>query len=79
MLTDLEVRSTERNKLVYRCQLLGGKGCGKSAFVRGLVGKEKMQVSAEMEEGEAVSIKAITLPNSASPVYLVVRADTIVL
>lgn len=74
MQPNLEVRSAERNKLVYRCQLLGGKRCGKSAFVRGLVGKEKMLVSAEMEEAEAVAIKAITLPNSASPVYLVVCA-----
>lgn len=66
------MKSSERNKLVYRCQLLGGKGCGKSAFVRGLVGKEKLIVSDELEEAEAVAIKPITLPNSTTPVYLVV-------
>ena len=66
-----EVRSTERNKLVYRCQVLGSKGCGKSCFVRGLLGKG-LQVPADLDEGEAVTIRAITVPNSTSPVYLVV-------
>lgn len=66
------MKSNQRNKLVYRCQVLGGKGCGKSSFVRGLVMKEQVPVFVDMEEGEAVTIKAITLPDSASPIYLVV-------
>lgn len=67
-----EVKSTERNKLVYRCQVFGGKGCGKSSFVRGLLGKESSQVSTDLEEGGSVSIRAVTLPNSTASVYLVV-------
>lgn len=67
-----EVKSTERNKLVYRCQVFGGKGCGKSSFVRGLLGKKSSQVSTDLEEGEAVAIRAVTLPNSTASVYLVV-------
>lgn len=66
-----EIKSNQRTKLVYRCQVLGGKGCGKSSFVRGLLGKGQMAIPADVEV-EAVSIKAITLPNSASYVYLVV-------
>ena len=66
----IEVKSHQRNKLVYRCQVLGGKGCGKSSFVRGLVRKE--QAPAEEELGDAVTVKAITLPESTSPIYLVV-------
>lgn len=67
------MKSHERNKLVYRCQVLGGKGCGKSSFVRGLVGKEQASAFTDMDEiGDAVTVKAITLPDSTSPIYLVV-------
>lgn len=68
-----EVRSNERNKLVYRCLVLGSTGCGKSSFVRGLIGRE--QVAASMEEGDAVAIKTITLPNSTSSVYLMLQEN----
>lgn len=69
----IEVKSHQRDKLVYRCQILGGKGCGKSSFVRGLVGKQQAPALLDQEElGEAVTVKAITLPDSTSPIYLVV-------
>ena len=68
-----EVGLSQHTKLVYRCQVLGGKGCGKSSFIRGLVGKEMALVPEELQEEEAMSIKALTLPSSTSPVYLLVR------
>ena len=37
-----EVRPHERQKSVYRCRVMGSKNCGKTTFVRGLIGKEQV-------------------------------------
>lgn len=64
-----EVKATQRNKTVYHCQVLGGQGCGKTALVQGLVGKELVGAPSDME---SVAVKALTVPNSVEPIYLVV-------
>ena len=71
-----EVPVSQHSKIVYHCQVLGGKGCGKSSFVRGLVGKEMALVPEELQYEEAMSIKALTLPSSTSPIYLLVCMST---
>ena len=38
----LEVAPHDRQRKVYWCRVMGGRGCGKSGFVRGLVGKAKV-------------------------------------
>ena len=43
-----EVQPGDRQKSVFRCRVLGSKACGKSAFVRGLVGKEQVWPTATM-------------------------------
>ena len=63
---------SQHKKTVYRCQVLGGKGCGKSSFVRGLVGKALEEVPEEVQVEESMSIRSLTLPSSAAPVYLLV-------
>ena len=40
-----EVRAGERVKCVYHCQVLGGRGSGKTSFVRGLIGNEQVGVA----------------------------------
>ncbi len=69
----LEVAAGQLKKSVYFCQVLGGKGCGKSAFVHGLVGKGTEKIPEELQEEDALSIRSLTLPAVSSPVYLLVR------
>ena len=68
----LEVQPHEREKSVYRCRILGSMECGKSSFVRGLVGKENEGPHADIVGDEAMSVRALTLPNLNKEIYLVV-------
>ena len=68
----LEVQPHERDKSVYRCRVLGSMECGKSSFVRGLVGKENVEPHADIVGDESMSVRALTLPNDNKEIYLVV-------
>lgn len=70
-----EVRPHERQKSVYRCRVLGSKNCGKTTFVRGLVGKEQSPYP-DIEGEEAVSVKSLTL--AESHIYLVLHESSFV-
>jgi len=67
-----EVGLGQLKKSVYKCQVMGGRGCGKSSFVRGLVGKGLAPVPEELQVEEAMSVKSLTLPDVPGPVYLLV-------
>ena len=67
-----EVQAHERDKSVYRCRVLGSTECGKSSFVRGLVGKELSDAQSDVMGEEAMSVCALTLPNVNKEIYLVV-------
>ncbi len=64
----LDVEPTDPERNVYHCRVLGGKGCGKTSFVRGLIGQSKVAGDGE----EAMTIKGLTLPNTQQLIYLVV-------
>ena len=65
----LDVEAMDPDRSVYHCRVLGGRGCGKTSFVRGLIGQS--EVAAEDGE-EAMTIKGLTLPDTQRQVYLVV-------
>ena len=67
-----EVQAHERDKSVYRCRVLGSMECGKTQFVRGLVGKENSEPLSDEIGEEAMSVRALTLPNVNKEIYLVV-------
>ena len=67
-----EVALGQLKKSVYTCQVMGSRGCGKSSFVRGLIGKGLAPVPEELQVEEAMSIKSLTLPATPGPVYLLV-------
>ena len=50
---------------------MGDKECGKSTFVRGLIGKEEC-LNPDEAGDEAMTVRALTLPNSSKHIYLVV-------
>jgi Ras family protein T1 len=71
-----EVRSGQKVKSVYHCQVLGERGGGKSTFVRGLIGREQVVGQGEEEgeeEEEAVTIRS--LPVAGSTVYLILHEN----
>ena len=65
----LDVEAMDPDRSVYHCRVLGARGCGKTSFVRGLIGQS--EVAAEDGE-EAMTIKGLTLPDTQRQVYLVV-------
>ena len=71
----VEVRPHERDKMVYRCRVLGSMECGKSSFVRGLVGKETSDALSDIVGEEAMSVRALTLSNVNKEIYLVVSRN----
>ena len=67
-----EVSAHERDKSIYRCRVMGSMDCGKTCFVRGLVGKENAEPPSDEVGEEAMSVRALTLPNVNKEIYLVV-------
>lgn len=64
----VDVEPTDPERSVYHCRVLGGKRCGKTSFVRGLIGQSEVVGDGE----EAMTIKGLNLPNTQQLIYLVV-------
>jgi GTPase SAR1 family protein len=71
-----EVRPNDAQKTVYQCRLMGNRGSGKTAFIRGLVGKQEDLIHVDGEE-ENVAIRRMTV--AGSPMYLVLHENTTLL
>ena len=62
-----EVRPHERQKSVYRCRVMGSKDCGKTTFVRGLIGKEQVNSKFLRRSFLPLIILSSSLPSPSSP------------
>jgi len=63
-----DVEADDGDRVVFTCRVMGSTGCGKTSFVRGLIGKGDTPSDGE----EALTIKGLTLPSTQHISYLVV-------
>ena len=68
----VDVEPSDPERCVYNCRVMGGRECGKTSFVRALIGQQDVGG----DDDEAMTIKGLTLPDTQSIKYLVVRMFT---
>ncbi|XP_003388429.2 PREDICTED: mitochondrial Rho GTPase 1-A-like [Amphimedon queenslandica] len=68
-----EVQPRGHEKSVFRCRVMGGRGCGKTTFCRSLISKMK-DVTKDGDEDEVICIKSVTSANRR--IYLVLHESS---
>lgn len=65
-----EVLPRDKSKTVFRCKIMGGRGCGKTTFCRALILKSKESL-LQRDEDEVICIKSLSAGNSR--IYLILH------
>lgn len=65
----IELQPRDKSRKVYRCRVMGSRGCGKTSFCRSLIVKDKNAL-LDKDENDTICIKSLPLGNTS--VYLIV-------